>query len=245
MHRSLRIPAPFLAAALLLAGPALAACGGERAAARRTPASGNPRTPATAAPVYPPRRVGAALLSAGDIGRGVTEIPLGTPALARHAVPSCSLAIIEPTGRPDIVAHEFGATHYTGAHFGQISLTYPDAAAASSMFGVIRTRTAACPATRHVSLTAPGRSVAIAHDDTWRISEDGVLGWTRLRGFEKDVYPPSSSVLNVLYIAYDYVARGNVVIASMYWERVRPNVSGGTVADTATRLLTRQLTKLG
>jgi hypothetical protein len=58
------------------------------------------------------------------------------------------------------------------------------------------------------------------------------------------VYSPSSSVINVVYFVYDYVSRGNLVLVSMYWERVGPKASGDPVAKKATALLTKQLGRL-
>jgi hypothetical protein len=39
--------------------------------------------------------------------------------------------------------------------------------------------------------------------------------------------------------------RGNVVIASVYWQRVRPKKPGDPIAKRATELLTTQLQKFG
>ena len=49
----------------------------------------------------------------------------------------------------------------------------------------------------------------------------------------------------MFYVVYDYAQRGNVVFSSVYWERVRPKVSGDRVAKRATELLTKQLEKIG
>ena len=248
MHRPLRVhaalPAGLLAAALTLAG-----CGGgHRTAGHRPAATATTGTAsASPAPQYPAGRVRSALLTARQIDPRIRRIAPATPALKRHAVPSCSLSVIEPSGDPVVTVREYASSRYTGANFGQAALSYPDAGAAAAMFAVIRAKTSACPPKRHVAQKTleGGRKFVITHDDTWRTSQDTVLGWAHVRGLEKDVYPPSSTVINVIIIAYDYVQRGNVVLASMYWKRVGPGTSDGAVADQATRLLTAQLNRLG
>lgn len=243
MHRPLRARAVLLSAALVLAG-----CGGGHGPARRTPAAtGTTAAASPPPPAYAAGRVKAALLSPRQIDPNIGPIPLSTPALKRHAVPSCSLSVIAPSGATDVTVREFSPGHYEGTNFGQAAVTYPDAAGAAAMFATIRAKTAACPAKRHIAqkTLAGGRKFVVTHDDSWRTTQDTVLGWTHVRGFEKDVYPPSSSVINVILIAYDYVRRGNVVIASMYWKRVKPKASETAIADQATRLLTDQLKRLG
>ncbi|MEV5708346.1 hypothetical protein [Actinoallomurus sp. NPDC052274] len=233
--------------ALLAMGALLTGCGGggghkagsASPSARTTSASPSPT------PSYAPGQVAAALLSARDVDPHVREEPLSTPALKDHAVPSCSLSAIKPSGSPKVKVREFNAGQYAGANFGQISFTYPDAAAAVAMFATIRTKVMACPAKKHVpQKTLSSERIALAHDDTWHASDETMPGWSHVRGFEKSVFSPSSSVINVFYRAYDYVNRGNVVLVSMYWERVGPKSSGDAVAKKATALLTKQLARL-
>jgi hypothetical protein len=243
VHRPLRGPAVLLAVALALAG-----CGGHgKAAGTPTATAASPTPSPSPVPTYAAGRVKAVLLTARQIDPHTGSIAPATPALKRHAVPSCSLSVIAPSGSPDVTVHEFSPGHYEGTNFGQAVLVYPDAAGAAAMFATIRAKTAACPAKRHVKekLLAGGRKFVVTHDDTWRATQDTVLGWAHVRGFEKDVYPPSSSIINVILIAYDYVQRGNVVVASMYWRRVKPKASETSLAGQATRLLTAQLKELG
>lgn len=249
MHRPLLVPAARLAAGLLGAALVLTGCGGgPRTAGHRPVATGaTAKASASPTPAYAAGRVTSSLLTARQIDPRIGPVALTTPALKRHAVPSCSLSVIEPSGDPAVTVREFASSRYTGANYGQAALTYRDAGAAAAMFAAIRAKTAACPAKRHVAqkTLAGGRKFVITHDDTWRTGQDTVLGWAHVRGLEKDVYPPSSTVINVIIIAYDYIQRGNVVLASMYWKRVKPGASENVVADQATRLLTAQLNRLG
>lgn len=242
MHRRLRVPGVLLAAVLLPAG-----CGGGHGPAPRTPTATATAPASPAPPTYTAAQVTASLPTARQIGPRVARITPDIPAFRRNAVPSCSLSVIEPSGHPSVTVREFSPGQYKGTNFGQTVLTYPDAATAAAMFATIRAKTAACPAKRHIvqKTVAGGRRFVVTHDDTWRTAQDTVLGWAHVRGTEKDVYPPSSSIINVILFAYDYARRGNVVIASMYWERVKPSASETAVAGQATRLLTAQLRKLG
>jgi hypothetical protein len=234
--------------ALLAVGVLVAACGGgggHKAVKSASPSGRTTSASPSPAPSYAPGRVASALLSARDVDPHVKEEPLSAPALKEHAVPSCSLSAIKPSGSPDVKVREFNTSQYAGANFGQISLTYPDADAAAAMFATIRTKVMACPAKKKVpQKTLSGGRIALAHDDTWHASDETTPGWSHVRGFEKSVISPSSSVINVFYRAYDYVSRGNVVLVSMYWERVGPKAPGDAIAEKATSLLAKQLARL-
>ncbi|MCO5992618.1 hypothetical protein [Actinoallomurus rhizosphaericola] len=235
------------APAVVAAGVLLAGCGGggHKTAGSASPSAPRPSASPSPTPSYTSGRVKAALLSAEDIDSHVAPVPPSTPALQRRAVPSCSLSAIKPSGSPDAVVRQFRASRYSGANFGQIALTYPDAAAAAAMFATIRAKVTACPSSRHVpQKTLSGGSIALAHDDTWHPSEETTPGWAHVRGTERTTISPSSSVINVFYRIYDYVSRGNVVLVSMYWERVAPKASADKVARKATSLLTKQLARL-
>ncbi|GAA4608299.1 hypothetical protein GCM10023195_32410 [Actinoallomurus liliacearum] len=232
---------------LLAAGVLLAGCGGG-GGHKATPSSSPPgRTTASPSPTpsYAADRVAAAFLSARDIDPRIKEQPPSTPALKEHAVPSCSLSAIKPAGGPDVKVREFNTSQYYGANYGEIALTYPDAATAAAMFATIRTKVMACPAKKHIpQKRLPGNRIALAHDDTWHTTDETTPGWSHVRGFEKALYAPSASIINVIYRSFDYVNRGNVVLVSMYWERVAPKASGDAITKKGTSLLTKQLGRL-
>lgn len=233
--------------ALLAVGLLLAGCGGggHKTTRSASPSAARPSASPSPTPSYAPQHVAAALLSAGDIDPKVKKQTPGIPPLKQHAVPSCELSAIKPSGGPAVAVRQFDAGPYTGAHFGQVALTYPDAAAAAAMFATVRSKTAACPAKRHVPpKTLPNGIILLSHDETWRTSEVSTSGWFHVRGFEKSVDPPRSSIINVYYRVYDYVSRGNLVLVSMYWERVGPKASGDAIAAKATALLAKQLGRL-
>jgi hypothetical protein len=46
-------------------------------------------------------------------------------------------------------------------------------------------------------------------------------------------------------VLYDYALRGNLIVATMYYERTEPRQSGDPVVKRATEVLTKQLRRLG
>lgn len=236
-----------LVAGISLSGFILAGCGGGG-----EPKEPRPTTPAqpsaTPAPSYDSKRIKSSLLSTKDLDFKASPQSPNFPGPDKGAAPSCSLTRISLPGKPMKFAQQFGssASRFTDPNYNQVVVVYPDAAAANDAFTAIKKKLDACPAKRHVpAKRISGNRITLSHDDTWKLSEDTLAGWSHLRGFEKHVEPPSTSVINVYYLIYDYAMRGNVVIASVYWQRVKPKASGDPIAKRATALLTRQLQRFG
>lgn len=237
----------FSVTCLATASLALTGCGGGH---KKTAPSSKPVTTraSTPIPVLDVTHVRTSLLKPAEIASNLKPQPPTFPGLTEGAVPSCSVSTIPLPGAPKTISRqlETSSKGYTGAHYIQLVAVYPDIASASEAAKMIRTRVRACPAKRHFpEKKLGGRRFAIAHDDIWTVTESTIGGWTHIRGFEKHVEPPSTSIYNVFYDVYDYAIHGNVVLTSLYWERVKPSVSGDTIAKKATGILNRQLPKIG
>jgi hypothetical protein len=170
------------------------------------------------------------------------------PGLTEAGVPGCSASTVGLPGQPKTVGRQLETSKrgFTGTHYIELIAVYPDAAAAAAAMAKVRAKAKACPAKRRFPAKRLGnRQVSIEHTDTWTVTEDSVAGWTHVRGFEKHVEPPRTSKFNIFYDVYDYAVRGNVVLGSLYWERVRPSIPGDRIADQATTVLTKQLTAIG
>jgi hypothetical protein len=168
-------------------------------------------------------------------------------ALKKKAAPSCANSTVAFPGKPSILTRQFGPSgnRSTEPNFAQITAIFDTANSAADAFATINTKVAACPGKQHVpAKKLPGKLVALAYDETWKLGDDNVLGWTHLRGLEKTKYPISSTI-NVIYLVHDYVVRGNVVIASVYFQQVKTSASAEPVTRRATALLTKQLQKIG
>jgi hypothetical protein len=160
------------------------------------------------------------------------ERPARVQGLEEGEAPSCYLSSIELPGSPELVIRQF---------------TTPDGnTSATGAYEAIKSKTKKCPAkNRTKSRKLPNNRVTLAHDDTWKVTEDQLSGWRHIRGIEKNVYPPSTSIINVYHIYFDYAVRGNVVIASVYWQRTKPSQSSEPIEKKATEVLTKQLQKIG
>jgi hypothetical protein len=236
-----------VAACVPLLAFAVAGCGGD----------GEPKKPATATssapsasplPSYDAAQVKSSLLDAEDLHFKASSQTPNFPGPDRGAAPSCSLSRINLPGEPEKIAQQFGssASRFTDPNFNQLVAIYPSRGEAAGAFTHIQEKLDACPAKRHVpQKRISDNRITLAHDDTWKPSEDMVAGWTHLRGFEKHVEPPSTSVINVYYLIYDYATRGNVIVTSVYWQRVRPKASSDPIVKRATELLTKQLQMIG
>lgn len=243
-----------LAAGLALAVIAVSGCGGGHqrqapTASPSAPASTPASTATTPAPVsYSASHVRSALLTAHDIGSGTRGAPLTVFGLSRTAVPSCADMSIHVPGRPDTTAHEFDPVdpRSSAPTYVQFTAVYPDASSAASAFARIRSTVSACPAGQRVpAKKLSGNRVKLAYEERWKTTTDDVLGWSRVRGFEKLTYSPSASIINVIYKVHDYAVRGNTLLMTVYIQRVAPSAAEDPVATKATALLTKQLSKIG
>jgi hypothetical protein len=229
-------------------------CGGDGDAANkdqdRAADRGVAAPPASAPPpIFDVAHIRTALLPPNEVAAGAKTQAPTYPGLTEAAVPACSATAFHLPGKPKTLARQLRTTFrrgYTGTAYIQIVALYPDAAAASAAMAKVRAKAKSCPAKRHFPAKRVGkRKIALAHTDTWTATEGTMAGWTHVRGFEKRVDPPSASKFNVFYDVYDYATRGNVLAASLYWERVAPTVPGRRIADRATTVLTKQLRRIG
>lgn len=236
---------------LAVAAAVSAGCGGgehprtaKDAARSETPAA--PR--ASAPPIFDVDHLRTSLLPPKDVAaRAKIQAPT-YPGLTNATVPGCSASSVHLPGKPKTLARQLESRKpgYVAAAYIQLVAVYPDATAASDAMDEVRTKARACPAKHHFPAKRRGKKVIeVEHTDTWTTTEDTVAGWTHVRGFEKLLAPRSASKFNVFYNVYDYATRGNVLAASLYWERVASAAPGRPTADRATAVLTKQLTKFG
>jgi hypothetical protein len=235
---------------LLLTGLLVGGCGGSGDV--KQPPAGSPSktaaAPSTPRPSYGPDEVASSLLQPKEIGPGAKRLAATIKGIKEKGAPSCSDSSIKLPGRPQLIARQFGpeSSRYVGSNYAYIAAIYDDGESAAQAFDAIKSKVNACPSKRHVpAKKLPGNLIAVQHDDTWKVTEDNLSGWTHIRGLEKKVEPPSSGIYNVRFISYDYVIRGNAVFSSVYFERVKRTASGDPVAKRATKLLTKQLQKIG
>lgn len=234
-------------AALALLASALTGCSEGKKAP--SPPAKAPSETATAAPVptYAAEKTKSALLDAEDLGKKWTEEGL-PDAFKEGMVRGCSDSKIALVGSPRIWAQKFGAPRFRfeGVNYAQLVAVHPTADQATASMDRIRETLAKCPAAKKIpQKKLPDDRFAYQHDDTWKMTEGDVLGWRHVRGFEKSVYPPSLSRINVFYYSLDYAQRGNIVFSSMYWQRVKQKESGDPIAEKATEILTEQLQRFG
>ena len=243
-----------LALCLACAMVVSAGCGGGHStrAADRPAASGAAPATSTPPPNFDVDHVRTSLLPPKEIAKGIKTQSPTFPGLTEAGVPACSASIVHLPGRPRTLARQLRSNKpghsagYTDTSYVQLIAVYPDATAASGAMAKIRGKAKSCPAKRHFPAKRHGKKViATAHTDTWTATENTVAGWVHLRGFEKLMAPASASKFNVFYDVYDYATRGNVLAASLYWERVAPTAAGQQTADHATTVLTKQLQKIG
>jgi hypothetical protein len=229
-----------------------AGCGGDDTAKSAARSSGPPATAAAAPPAPPPTfdfdHVKTSLLALKDVPGNVRAQAPTFPGLTEAGAPGCSGTTIDLPGRPKTLGRQLETAKrgFTGTHYIQLVAVYPDPAAGAAGMAKVRTQAKACPAKKRFPGKRIGaRRFTLEHTDTWTLTEDAVAGWTHVRGFEKHVEPPRTSKYNVFYGAYDYAVHGNVVVSTLYWERVKPTTPGEQIAKKATTVLTKQLQKIG
>ncbi len=225
-------------------------CGGgakkqERQADRQATTAASTPSPT---PTFGVDHVRTSLLPPKDVASDVKPQAPTFPGLTEAGAPGCSASTVSLPGRPKTIGRQLETSKrgFTGTHYIQLIAVYPDSPAANAAMVKVRTKVKACPAKKHFPGKRLGnRRFSIEHTDTWTVTEDAIASWTHIRGFEKHVEPPRTSRFNVFYDVYDYAVRGNVVVATLYWERVKPTTAGQKIAEEATAVLTKQLQKIG
>jgi hypothetical protein len=241
------------ALAVLVALGALTGCGGDDKPESATPTTSAPAAPApnttTPPPIYSAAQLKTRLLTAREVGSGQREIRIAADFLNRRRIPMCSLTELKPSGNPQLTTREFrNKTNRPGDEIGyyQLIARYDSPEDAGRAYSELRKKAKACPAKRRVpAKRVRANFTSLAHDDTWKVTEDTVAGWKHVRGYERREFSASATKANIFFFMYDYAVRGNVVLTSLYTERRDPGEPGEPVAKNATKTLTKQLEKLG
>ncbi|MFC5749480.1 hypothetical protein [Actinomadura rugatobispora] len=240
----LRLPAVMLTVSAL----AMTGCGGgDEPKAPPRPSQAAPSTSAPP-PVYTAEQVKRGLIGPGDIGSGIREIRTVADVLKDGGAPICSLTATRLQGDPQITTRQFSsrASGKNEVKYTQVLARYATAQAAAGSYEDLKKKARSCPAKRRVAAKKIREDFTLyAHNDTWKVSEDTLAGWNRLRGTERQEYSASNTEYNIFHVMYDYAARGNLVVATMYYERTEPGKESGPIAERASGVLTKQLRKIG
>ncbi|MFC9972635.1 hypothetical protein ACFVH6_17280 [Spirillospora sp. NPDC127200] len=230
---------------------ALSGCSGEKKKSP-TPSSTSAQQPAPSTPSPPPTFTSAqtrkSLILPKEVGPGMQEIKVIANALQDRKIPICSLATAEISGKPEIITRQLSnkAEPQKEVKYTQVVARYDEANEARTAYTNLRKRTASCPPKQHVKPKKIRENFTLfAHDDTWKIREEKISGWEHVRGIERQEYSSSTSKYNILHVMYDYAVRGNLLIATLYYERTEPGKSGAPIEQRATKVLTKQLQKIG
>jgi hypothetical protein len=233
---------------MLTACAALAVSGCSKKEPAAKPIAAEPSPPPTTPPSFTAEHVRASLIEAKEVGPQVKQISPVADFLEDNRVPMCSLTGIKLPGQPRLAVRQFTnpAKGKGEIKYAQVVAYYGDRTAASNAYMMVQKKARSCPPKQHVPAKKIRNNFTLfPHDDTWKITEGTLGGWTHIRGSEKHVEPPSLTKYNVYHLTYDYNLRGNVFIASLYYERTEPKESGEPVAGRATGVLTKQLRKIG
>ena len=237
-----------LIAIALAAVAGVTSCGGddEQSRARQTPVA-SPTS--SAPPLYTADQVKARLLTPEEIGEDISSAPVEFLPFTSKKAPSCSLSEVRLPGDPELTFRQFANRPRKVAdeiRYAQLIARFPSPAEAADAYAALQRKARSCPPKQHVPpRRVKGNFMLFPHDDTWRVNEESLMGWQHLRGIERQVIPRNYTKYNVLHYIYDYAARGNVLIATAYWERTEPDGSGDPTAKRATEVLIKQLRKLG
>lgn len=202
----------------------------------------------TLPPSYSSAQIKGGLLSSREIGSDVREIKVAVEALKDRRAPMCSLSDVTLPGKPEIITRQFTnrAKVRGEIKYAQLVARYDSPNDATGAFGSLRDKARSCPSRKRIPAKKIRENFTLfSHDDTWKTNERPVEGWTHLRGLEKQEFARSLSKFNIFHYMYDYAVQGNVVIATLYWERAEPGQPESPISERATELLTKQLRKFG
>lgn len=232
----------------IVAALALTGCGGSDKKKSAPPASTPATTPSSTPPSYSADQIKAALLAPADIKKGIHEIKVVLDPLKFDKVPICSLTGFKMPGSPELTTRQFvndtlGADQF---QYAQLIARYSDAANANSAYSALSNAANKCPQHRHVPPKKVSENFTIfPHDDKWKVADSATQSWVHIQGTEQQVYSPDATKYNVYNVFYDYAARGNVVIATMYAQRTTPKASAAPIAQQASTVIQKQLGKFG
>ncbi|WP_169807824.1 hypothetical protein [Actinomadura hibisca] len=216
---------------------------------KSTPTSSTPKPGATTAPPsYTVAKIKSALLAPKEMGKDVSEIDVALTSLKERKAPMCSLSSAKLSGSPDVAVRQFKNSERGGDEikYGQLFARYESPADASTAYTALKATAQKCPAKKHVPQKKIRKNfVLLSHDDTWQVSDEKLGEWEHFRGLEKHTEPSSQTKFNVYHFMYDYALSGNLVVSTLYWERTAPGKSADPIAQRATKLLKKQLQKLG
>lgn len=232
----------------------MAGCGGGKSTpktAKSTSAAPVPSLSATSPPPhFTSQQLLRRLISAKDIGPGFEQSIIGTRAFLDSKALMCSLSGVKLPGKPEIGVRQYASNAKIryGKNYNQFVALYPDADQANRAFAAIKAVALKCPPKQHVPAQPDptSKSTLFQHDDTWTLSpQDTIEGWAHLRGWEREVYSPKATKHNIIFDAYDYSLRGNLILATLYNERADPKDTGDAIKQRASEVLTKQLKALG
>ncbi|GAB3279371.1 hypothetical protein GCM10027589_05880 [Actinocorallia lasiicapitis] len=138
---------------------------------------------------------------------------------------------------------------HNGGNHAELFLLYSDATNASDAFSELREKVNKCKKKIIVKRTplpdSDNKRFDAGFDSEWSDNDKPVAKWTRIGGFQKADFADYFGKYNVVYTAFDYALRGNLVVVSLYWEGTEPAKSGAPIAKRAEALLVKQLERLG
>ncbi|MGI5167478.1 hypothetical protein ACQEU3_24325 [Spirillospora sp. CA-253888] len=229
----------------------LSGCSGEKkkppappATSAKQPTSSSPSPP----PTFTSTQTRKNLILPKEVGPGMQEIKVVANALQGRKIPICSLATAEISGKPEIITRQLSnkAGPQKEVKYTQVVARYGEASEAQTAYTNLRKRVVSCPPKQHVKPKKIRENFTLfAHDDTWKTREEKISEWEHVRGIERQEYSSSTSKYNILHVMYDYAVRGNLLIATLYYERTGPGKSGAPIEQRATEVLTKQLQKIG
>ncbi|MGK5553315.1 hypothetical protein ACSNOI_17020 [Actinomadura kijaniata] len=215
---------------------------------KKTPPPSPTSAPPPASPTYTAEQVKQRMIATKEVSPKARETSVVLDELKDDRALICSMTGFKFPGDPSIVKRQIvnpskGQDQF---QYAQIFALYNNKAAADSAYSALQKKAESCPSKRRVPPKKVRENFTIlGHQDTWKAREEPINGWTRLRGVEQQVVPPTATKFNVYHFMYDYAVRGNLVVATMYVERREPKKPADPVAERATELLTKQLQKLG
>jgi hypothetical protein len=238
---------------LVLAGLTPAGCGGHSSSQTAKSTSSAPAptsSPTPAPPHFTSQQVVRHLLSAKDVGPHFTQTIIGTRALLDGKALMCSQSGVKLPGKPEIGERQYTASVRVpnDMYYSQFIALYGDREQADRAFSALTAAAKACSPKQHVPARKDSTTNAtlFAHDDTWTLAQqDMVHNWTRLHGWERGVFHTSREKDDIVFYAYDYSVRGNLVIVTLYSERTIPKDPGDAISKRASMVLSKQLKALG
>lgn len=215
--------------------------------------SGNPKVNAeksvsTTAPpkaVYRSEALKGSLLALPEITRNLKSQELGFEGLSRNSIPTCPDSLVTLSNHSVIELGQYAdnSDPYS-PRYARIVALYEDEKSAAGEFQKLRESINRCPASGNVQSKKVSKTkITLPYTFKWSARQADYRGFSAIH-VTHSRHANAAGRSDTIALALDYATRANVVLATIYWERLRPDEKSDAIEQSARKIIQKQLNKI-